>query len=456
MKCTEGSQEIQFKEYKEELTNTLLLDLLGSQACRGLINEHCWYRHQKSLYNPTTTLLQFIQQTLSADKSCKNVVSNMIAKEVCTRGHSIGNGDGAYVKARQKLPPSLLLSLLKHTGRACLGEIPEQWQAFGRPLKGFDGTTLTMQDSLDNRRHFPKHSNQNQNIGLPLARLVVLMSLDTGTIIDYAVGPCKGKGTGESSLLRSLLGNLESNDIVVADRYYPHFFLLCDIKNQGTDGMFRAAAQRHYDFRQGKRLGSYDHIVEWSKPRKPDWMTREEYLAYPDTIQVREFKEYGLIYVTTLLKPKPYPKAQLIELYKRRWALETNLNYIKTVMKMNHLTSYTAEMVKKEISAHFIAYNLVRNLIVKAALKHQLKATQVSFKGAIQLLNQFSPFINHSSPRRKAILMDRLFFHISKNRIANRLDRSEPRALKKRPKTYPFLKTDRKSFHPRNKLLMNC
>lgn len=456
MKFKEDSQEIQFKEYKEELNNTLLLDFLGSQACNELITEHCWDRHQKNLYNPTTTLVQFIQQTLSADKSCKNVVSHMIAKEVCVHGHSIGNGNGAYVKARQKLPPSLLLDLLRQTGRACLGEVPEQWQSFGRPLKGFDGTTLTMQDSPDNRHHFPKHSNQTQNIGLPLARLVVMMSLDTGTIIDYAVGPCKGKGTGESSLLRSLLGHLEPNDIAVADRYYPHFFLLCDIKNRGTDGVFRAAVQRHYDFRQGKRLGSYDHIVEWSKPRKPDWMTREEYLAYPDTIQMREFKEYGLIYVTTLLDPKFYPKAQLIELYKRRWTLETNLNYIKTVMKMNHLTSYTAEMVKKEISAHFIAYNLVRNLMVKAAIKHQLKATQVSFKGAIQLLNQFSPFINDSSPQRKAVLIDRLFFHISKNEIANRLGRCEPRAIKKRPKTYPFLKTDRRSFHPPNKLLMVC
>ena len=113
-------------------------------------------------------------------------------------------------------------------------------------------------------------------------------------------------------------------------------------------------------------------------------------------------------------------------------------------------------MVKKEISAHFIAYNLVRNLMVKAAIKHQLKATQVSFKGAIQLLNQFSPFINDSSPQRKAVLIDRLFFHISKNEIANRLGRCEPRAIKKRPKTYPFLKTDRRSFHPPNKLLMVC
>lgn len=456
MDCKEATQGIQFQGCKKALNNEFLLKLLGSEACSRLIKEHCWDRHQGNVYNPITTLIQFIQQTLSSDKSCKNVVSNMIAKEVYAKGHSIGNGDSAYVRARQKLPPSLLLDLLKETGSACLGEVPEQWQTFGRALKGFDGTTLTMQDSADNRRHFPKHSNQNQNIGLPLARLVVMMSLDTGTIIDYAVGPCKGKGTGESSLLRSLLGNLEPNDIVVADRYYPHFFLLCDIKKREVDGVFRAAAQRHYDFRQGKRLGCYDHIAKWDKPRKPDWMTRQEYQAYPDTIEVREFKESGLIYVTTLFNPQSYPKAELTVLYKKRWALETNLNYVKTVMKMNHLTSYTAEMVKKEITAHFIAYNLVRNLMLKAAIKHQLKATQISFKGAVQLLNQFTPFINHSSSQLKAFLINRLFFHISKNRIANRLGRNEPRALKKRPKTYPFLKTDRLLLKPPNALLIAC
>lgn len=446
MKSKESSEIIQFKKYKNHFNEEILSTLMDTQAYQSLIKEYTWDRHQGSLYNPFTTLGLYIQQVLSADKSCKNVTSSRVAQEAFKKSTLIGSSSGAYVKARKRLPPSMLYEMVKSTGKEYAQQIPEDWKTFGRPLKGFDGTTVTMADTIANRDYYPKHSNQKKEVGFPLARLVVLMSLDTGGILDYAVGPCIGKGTGESTLLRSLLTALEPNDIVVADRYYPHFFLLWDLQKKGVDGVFRAAAQRHYDFRLGTRLGKYDHITTWTKPRKPDWMTREEYHSYPDTMQIREFKESGLIYVTTLCSPQAYPKAKLILVYKRRWEVETNINYMKTVMEMSHLSSKTPDMIVKEISVHFLAYNLIRNLMVKAAIKHQLKATQISFKGTMQLLNQFTPCISHASSRRKSFLVQTLLLYITKNRIAQRPGRYEPRAVKRRPKTFPVLKIDRKLF----------
>lgn len=79
-----------------------------------------------------------------------------------------------------------------------------------------------MPDTEANLALFPKHSNQNKNVGFPLARLVAVMSLTTGSVIDYAIGPCKGKGTGEASLPRRILDCIQTNDIVLGDRYYPH------------------------------------------------------------------------------------------------------------------------------------------------------------------------------------------------------------------------------------------
>lgn len=450
MKSKENARIIQFKNYKNQYNEDVLSSFLNSEACNYLLKEYCWDRHQESLYSPRNTLALFTQQVLSTDKSCKNVVSGVVANEAFTKGNLVGDSTGGYVKARKKLPPEMLYRAVMNTGRELIEQVPEEWKTFGRPLKGFDGTTLTMTDTLSNRTRYPKHSNHKKDIGFPIARLVAIMSLDTGTVLDYAMGPCMGKGTGESSLLRSLLTSLEPNDIVVADRYYPHFFLLWDLQKQAVDGVFRAAAQRRYDFRHGTRLGHYDHIATWAKPRKPDWMTREEYLSYPDTMQIREFKKAGLVYVTTLLDPKTYSKTELISVYERRWELETNLNYIKTVMEMSHLVSTTSDMVEKEISVHFLAYNLIRNLMVKAAIKHQLKATQISFKGTVQLLNQFTPLIRYSSHQHSIFLTQTLLLYISKNRIANRPGRYEPRAVKRRPKTFPILKVDRKLYPNRS------
>lgn len=447
MKSKESYQTIQFNHYKEHLNKEAkgaLSDLFHSEACKYLLKEYCWAFQTNTLYNPLNTLLLFIKQVLSADKSCQNAVSGVLVNEFAERGKLIGNSTGAYVKARQRLPVEIVHGLVKSTGLELLEQVPSEWKPYGRHLKAFDGTTMTMPDTEANEVQFPKHSNQNKNIGFPLARLVAVMSLTTGSIIDYAIGACKGKGTGEASLLRKLLPCFEPNDIVIADRYYPHFFLMYDLKNKGIDGVFRAAAQRRYDFRYGKRLGKYDHISTWKKPRKPDWMSRTEYDAYPDTLQVREFKESDLVYVTTFLDPKAYPKKELGLLYKRRWEVETNLNYIKTVMSMNHLTCKTPAMIEKEIAVHFLAYNIIRNLIAKAAMKHRLVPTQISFKGTIQLLNHFTPLFYHAEQQHKHVLFETLLDCISRNKVANRPGRVEPRAIKQRPKSFPALKINRK------------
>lgn len=448
MNSKESAQEIQFNRYKtgfnKEATKALT-DLFHSKECSNLINECCWFFQVNTLYNPLTTLFTFIKQVLSADKSCKNAVSGVLANEFAEKGTLIGTATGAYVKARQRMPKKMVHDLVTLVGMELIVQAPLEWRPYGRHLKVFDGTTMTMADTQANQAAFPKHSNQNKNIGFPMARLVAVMSLTTGSIIDYALGPCKGKGTGEASLLRTLLPCIEPNDIVIADRYYPHFFLMCDLKNKGVDGVFRAAAQRRYDFRKGKRLGKYDHISSWEKPKKPEWMSQSEYALYPKTLSVREFKESGLIYVTTFLEATKYPKKELKLLYKKRWEVETNLKYIKTIMSMDHLTCKTPDMVEKEIGIHFLAYNMIRNLMTKAAIKHELLPTQLSFKSTIQLVNQLTPLVLYAKQDQKQLLLEILLDCISKNKVANRPGRTEPRAIKRKPKTFPSLKIDRKT-----------
>jgi hypothetical protein len=445
MKCKESHRNNQFQQYKSQIAREgVLSEVLNSVAYRHLIDEYCWSFQENTLYNPLVTLEIFINQVLCEDKSCANAVSGVLAHELEKRGNIVGQGTGGYVKARQRLSEELIHELLKRIGIEQLEQTPAEWKPYGRHLKGFDGTTITMADTQANQEQFPKHSNQKKNVGFPLARLVVVLSLTLGTVIDYAVGPCKGKGSGEASLLRTLLPCIEPNDIVLGDRYYPHFFLLCDLKNKGVDGVFRAAAQRHYDFRRGKRLGKEDHIAMWQKPTKPDWMTSAEYKAYPNSLAIREFKNAGFIYVTTFLDPEIYTTKDLCLLYKRRWEVETHLNSIKTVMSMDRLTCKTPQMIIKEIGIHFLAYNIIKTLIIKAAAKHSLAPGQISFKRTIQLLHNFTPLFSNLMPEDKRDLFEILLDCISKNKVANRPGRIEPRAVKQRPKTFPVLKTTRK------------
>ena len=126
-----------------------------------------------------------------------------------------------------------------------------------------------------------------------------------------------------------------------------------------------------------KKLGIGDHIVTWSKPKhRPNGMSADEFTALPDQVQVREvhllirqkgFRPKEIIVVTTLLDPKMYSKAVLAQLYHWRWQVEVDLRHVKTTLGMEMLRGKTPEMVRKEIYAHLMAYNLLRALMWEAA-----------------------------------------------------------------------------------------
>ena len=70
---------------------------------------------------------------------------------------------------------------------------------------------------------------------------------------------------------------------------------------------------------------------------------------------------FSITLVTTLLDPKAYPAADLLELRLRRWDIETNIAHLKTTMKMDVLHCKTEQGVRKELAVFSIVYNLVKS-----------------------------------------------------------------------------------------------
>jgi len=233
----------------------------------------------------------------------------------------------------------------------------------------------------------------------------------------------------------------------------PQFFLIADLIRRGADGVFQGQAQRHYDFRRGLSLGNKEHLVEWKKPVRPAWMDQETYNAYPDEITVREFKRHGKVYVTTILDNKTYHKSEISELYKLRWQVEINLRSIKAVLNMDHLSCKTPDMIKKEIAAHMLGYNVIRIMMAEACQAHQVTPNKMSFKGSVQLLNEFMPrFCGVKLSKRKDCYRALLSIMVQ-NKVGSRPGRVEPRAVKRRRKPFPTLNHTRQT--ERNKIIKN-
>jgi hypothetical protein len=119
-------------------------------------------------------------------------------------------------------------------------------------------------------------------------RLVVLLAFASAALLDCACGPYKGKGTGEISLLHSMLDSIQSGDVLLGDRYYGSYGLLGLLRRRGADGCFRLPVGRQQEFGKGKRLGEGDYLHDWTKPEcRPKWIDKDVWDALPDTLTVR-------------------------------------------------------------------------------------------------------------------------------------------------------------------------
>ena len=266
-----------------------------------------------------------------------------------------------------------------------------------------------------------------------------MVCLDSGAVLNAAVGRFRGKGGDEQTLLRAVLDTLERGDVLVGDALFGTYFLLCSLFERGIDAVFEqhGARRRSTDFRGGQRLGARDHLIVLSKPTaKPEWMTQQSYDQAPDTVTVRELRTGGKVLVTTLLCPKQISKSDLKDLYRSRWPIELDLRNIKTTLGMASLSGQTPAMALKEFWVYLLVYNLIRLLMAQAALLAARLPRQLSFKHTVQLWLAWGRYGTASDDDG---MLCGLFVLIAQQQVGERPGRIEPRALKRRAKPYPLL-----------------
>ncbi len=395
--------------------------------------------YRERVYGPLRTLMLFIEQVLGADQSCQDAVARGVSQRVGLGQSSCSLNNGPYCKARARLALSLVERLGREIGERLRASQPEAWRWRGREVKLIDGTTASMPDTPANQAEFPQSRTQKPGLGFPLIRLVAIISLSCGAVLTWATGPCKGKHSGETALLRQLTRDLCPGDIVIADRYFSGYFLLAWLIRQEVDVVVRQHQLRRTDFRLGKRLGAKDHVVVWVRPPRPTWMDAATYALMPETQSLREVRIGGLTLVTTLVDAGQVSKKELLTLYHARWQVELDLRSIKTVMQMDVLRCKSPAMVKKEIAVHMLAYNLVRAVMAQAAFLGHVVPRQLSFKAALQLIRAFEENLRHAPRDRLALRRAYLLAGIAQLRLPVRPGRLEPRAVKRRPKPTPIL-----------------
>ena len=404
------------------------------------------------IYTPAVTLWAFLSQMLHAaeQRSCLAAVARVAVLWLALGKRICANNSGAYCRARAKLTEGVLQRLLRET--AAEGEaLADEWRWCGRRVLAGDGTTLSMPDTAALQKSYPQSTAQQKGLGFPILRMVALFSFATGMLHDLALGPYAGKETGETALLRSLFGCFRKGDVFLADRYYCGWFLIALLQELGVDVVVRLHHLRHADFETGQRLGKGDHLASWPRPAKPEWMDDATYARMPPSLCVREvavqvaergFRVRSLVIVTTLADHAAYPAEELATLYRRRWLVELNLRSVKDALHLDVLRCKTPEMVRKELLAGLLAYNLIRRTMLQAALKAKRSPRELSFTAALQTIAA-AWVIAAISAEHQELLCELRLEHLASQLVGRRPNRVEPRAIKRRPKPHNLLTVPR-------------
>jgi hypothetical protein len=405
---------------------------------------------EDEIYNPPVTLWAFLSQVLFKEeqRSCTAAVSRVIVMLVALGQQPPSANTGAYCRARAKLSVSVIRRLSCELADGCERRLPKRFLWHGRHVRLVDGSTCSMPDTEANQAEYPQASTQEEGLGFPIVRLVVLLSLATGMLCDMAMGPYAGKETGETALLRELIERLNPGDILLGDRFYCSYFMICLLLAAKVDFVTRLHQQRTADFRRGKRLGAGDHVVTWSRPARPTWMDVATYEQMPESIRVREvevavaqpgFRTEVVVVVTTLTDARLYTRNDLAELYHRRWLAELDIRAIKITLGMDVLRCQSPHMVQREIWTCLLAYNLTRQLVLEAALKEGCAPRQMSFTAAMQKIASGWTAVLLMDHSTFVALVEQHLDDLPGHKIGHRPNRVEPRAIKRRPKPHKLL-----------------
>ena len=406
-------------------------------------------------YTPRRTFWCAIWQSLNPNASGREVVRQLQVAFRLEGGPSLSPEDGAYCRARERLPFEQFPKALAATAQAANQLGGTAGTLRGRSVKVVDGSAITLlADTPKNRTAYPAIQCRPGQPSFPMMRIVVLFCLLGGTILAAAQG---NLAVSELALLNQLTGWLKQGDILMGDRGFGCYPLIA-LLQQTLAVDFIGRTTRRSDGRcRKRRLGHNDWVVCWQKGGKASaWLSPDQWLALPATMEMRiikgslfrkGFRVRQVAVVTTLLDAQQYPAKAILQTYLRRWTLEMCLDDLKTTLGMESLRSRSPDMAQKELFQRLIAHNLIRCTMAKAAAELAVALERISFKGCLDGLRHFAHAMARAKNKKlRRKLWAELLTTLALDQIPDRPDRREPRAVKRKINRYPRLVGPRHRF----------
>jgi len=442
-KISDKIEQVSFNSVRKVLSDTAIV-----QACKSV-----GYKYRERKITPIVTILHMIMAAIwpedSFNASWHVLWASFVSKFVHLSGQSPSRGNVSQARAR--LPVKLwrfLFEWICQKGQE-LSEAFDKWK--GHRIVLLDGTCVSMPDVPELFREFGVPTGFHGKCKYPLARLVTLCIANTMTVLDYALGRYD---QDENTLAKPMLKKLKKGDLLLADRHFAaaHFYFY--YKSLGLD--FLTRAHQCLKISRIKRIKSYSEtdFIGWLKINKN---YRQKDPKLPTKIMVRFIKaavrirgKYKTVWlVTSLLDNKLYPASEIVQLYGKRWRIETLFKAVKINLSADVLRSLSPDGIGKEVAARLIAVNIIRIIMLEAATENHVDPIRISFVYAVRAILMFSPALAGEPIWKLPEIYKAMLIEIAAHVVPERPGRDEPRAVRRERRHYPSLKITREQWRQR-------
>jgi hypothetical protein len=348
---------------------------------------------------------------------------------------SVPKNTGGLNKARQRLSLQSLWDLFEQIKDALFKSEKQSTYLL-------DGFVITASHSLRNIESFGQHKTPKGRLHYPKIQLVTAHSLDSGKAIRPSIGTIK---ENEVRLSFSLFSRVKEPSLFVADRGFGLFAVVHAAHSNNHTVLFRLTDKRCKALcgrlpKDGERVS-----CAWS----PSADTKR---TFPELKEAPSIPGYVIacvnkgdrnkrVYFFTTSKLSAH---KLCKLYERRLEVETYIRQLKQTLALEFVISKTPEMIEKEIVVAFITFNLLCDIINRAAKALEISPRRISFSSLLTCIQSLEPaLLIATSPAETKLRIERFLQQLYASKIPIRSKtRSYPRMLRRGKPKYPIASSE--------------
>src|ERR1035438_5531262 len=404
----------------------------------------------KGIYSLAVVIWLMIVQRLHAKGTLSSALQqllqirpgNLLPDCKRVRDGNISSHPGGYCQARQKMPTLVARKVSDHILAQLQAELPVCPVGCPQPVFLLDGSCLELARTEELAAAYPPAENQYGAAHWPILRIAVMHNLANGLALRPSWGPLSGPdAVSEQVLAETLMDRLPQAAVIVGDRNFGVFSIVHAAREKGFPVVLRLTKERFQKVWNGAAVCGQDRPVEWLASRydrrtHPDLPPQASVAGRILVAQMQSGSTTEFLYLFTTLD---LPAEQILEIYRCRWNIETDLRSLKSTIRLHHIPAKTSEMVEKEILIAITAYNIVRAVMGWAAEQAGISPRSLSFSHVQDVVEAALPVLAAvESPEQYAFHFHRMLNYAARCKLPNRSHRRAfPRTIWGHRKSFP-------------------